>query len=196
MVGIAVVVPKSWSRSVNSDPHQMAVEAERPFTRIKYRTACLLFCGVEVALIQRRRSDGDHYSIPGGNVDQGEDIHDALRRELAEELHLDLDDADGLQLAWLQDQMVHRPGPTPAPRKLHLVFRAFITETVRGGLAPVEHDDLEDGDIVWLDYRELPSVHLYPDVGASAAALADPRALISASDVLLPPLNDRTFQWK
>jgi 8-oxo-dGTP diphosphatase len=128
--------------------------AELPFTRIRYRTACLLFCGSEVALIRRPRPSGDHYSIPGGNVGYGENIHDALRRELAEEVHLDLDDADGLHLAWLQDQMVHRPGNTAAPRKLHLVFRAFISESVRGGLATVEHDDIEDGDIIWLHYRK------------------------------------------
>ncbi|WP_281196208.1 NUDIX hydrolase [Microtetraspora malaysiensis] len=163
---------------------------------MKHRTACLLFCGSEVALIRRPRSGGDHYSIPGGNVGHAEDIHDALRRELAEELRLDLDDADGLHLAWLQDQMVHRPGNTAAPRKLHLVFRAFISEAVRGGLATVEHDDFEDGDICWLDYRELVGIHLYPGVGVKAAALASPRAVISAADVLLPPLSDDTFQWR
>ncbi len=39
---------------------------EAPFTHIKVRTAALVFCGNEVALIRRNRADSTHYTPPGG----------------------------------------------------------------------------------------------------------------------------------
>jgi ADP-ribose pyrophosphatase YjhB (NUDIX family) len=87
-----------------------------PFSRVKIRVGALVFCGENVALIRRDRPAGSHYTPPGGNVEPGEDILDALRRELAEELHLSPGDATAPELCWVQDQMVTRPGPTTPPR--------------------------------------------------------------------------------
>lgn len=66
-----------------------------PFSRIKIRTSALVFCGDEVALIRRERADSVHCTTIGGNVEDGEPLPEALRRELAEELALDLDQAQG-----------------------------------------------------------------------------------------------------
>ncbi|MEU6721150.1 NUDIX hydrolase [Nonomuraea sp. NPDC046802] len=53
----------------------------------------------KLALIRRNRPNGSHYTPPGGNVNPGEDLLDALRRELAEELRLNLDDATQAETA-------------------------------------------------------------------------------------------------
>lgn len=97
------------------------------FARIKIRTGALVFCGDYVALIRRNRSGSTHYTPPGGDVEHGEDLDAALARELAEELDLDIDQAEGGDLMWVVDQRVTRPGPTPPPRKLHLIYRLHIT---------------------------------------------------------------------
>ncbi|MET9605942.1 NUDIX domain-containing protein [Streptomyces sp. NPDC006512] len=55
-----------------------------PFSRIKIRTGALVFCGDDVALVRRDRAHATHYTPPGGNVEDGEDLVAALRRELAE----------------------------------------------------------------------------------------------------------------
>lgn len=169
-----------------------------PFARVKIRTGALVFCGNDVALIRRDRTTGSHYTPPGGNVEPGEDLHHALRRELAEELRLDLDDATGLQLCWLQDQMVTRPGPTPPPRKLHLIFRAFITPGVRATLAVIEYDQLpggghERGVIEWVGYRKTADLPLFPLIGPALAALPSPDAPIGAP--LLEPVTDANYTW-
>jgi 8-oxo-dGTP diphosphatase len=157
----------------------MASPAEpAPFSRIKIRAAALVFCGEDVALIRRDRPAGSHYTPPGGNTEPGEDILDALRRELAEELRLSLADAtepalcwiaDATEpaLCWIQDQMVTRPGPTAPPRKLHLIFRCFITPAIRATLATVEYDEQPDGTqepgiIEWISYRKLAGLPLFP----------------------------------
>ncbi|WP_246094302.1 NUDIX domain-containing protein [Streptomyces griseofuscus] len=101
-------------------------EPRVPFSRIKIRTGALVFCGDEVALIRRDRAGSVHYTPPGGNVEEGEDLRQALRRELAEELDLDIDPAEGGDLMWVVDQRVTRPGPTPPPRKLHPPIGAVL----------------------------------------------------------------------
>jgi ADP-ribose pyrophosphatase YjhB (NUDIX family) len=170
-----------------------------PFSRVKMRTGALVFCGDDVALIRRDRPTGSHYTPPGGNVETGEDLHDALRRELAEELHLDLADATTPELCWVQDQMVTRPGPTPPPRKLHLIFRCFITAEVRTRLATIEYDELPDGSsepgiIEWVNYRNTAEIPLFPLIGVALAHLPTPYAAIG--NPLLPAATDANYTWR
>lgn len=192
---------------------------------------------------RRDHATSNHYTPPGGNVEPGEPLPAALRRELAEEfeldldhasyrhsccgwsisasralapprhrasytsstgctspreLKLDLDRATWPQLCWVQDQMVSRPGPTAPPRKLHFVFRVHVDSRVRSGLATVEHEelpngDVEEGEFVWVDYRSVRNLQLYPALGSALAALASPNA--PPSNVLLPALTDQTYRW-
>ncbi|MEU2971239.1 NUDIX domain-containing protein [Nocardiopsis alba] len=75
-----------------------------PFSRIKIRVGALVFCGERVALIRRDRPDSVHYTPPGGNVEPGEDLEVALRRELEEELALDPAEVGSPELLWVVDQ--------------------------------------------------------------------------------------------
>ncbi|WP_046776947.1 NUDIX domain-containing protein [Streptomyces yangpuensis] len=169
-----------------------------PFSRIKIRTAALVFCGDEVALIRRDRPGSTHYSPPGGNVEDGEDLTCALRRELAEELALDIDRAEGGDLLWVVDQRVSRPGPTPPPRKLHLIHRLHITPAVRATLAVEERDEQPDGSheigvIEWIDYRKVAGLPVFPPIGAALAALPGPRA--ATADAALEAVTDDNYTW-
>ncbi|GAA0316284.1 hypothetical protein GCM10010302_64230 [Streptomyces polychromogenes] len=169
-----------------------------PFSRVKIRVGALVFCGDEVALIRRDRDGAVHYTPPGGNVEDGEDLTAALRRELEEELALDTDRAEGGDLLWVVDQRVTRPGPTPPPRKLHLVYRLHVTPDVRASLAAYEHDELPDGGhdigvIEWIDYRQTAALPLFPPLGPALAALPDPRATVA--DAALDAVTDETYTW-
>ncbi|MFC5185145.1 NUDIX hydrolase [Actinomadura harenae] len=167
------------------------------FTRIKIRVGALVFHADEVALIHRVRRAAPLHTVPGGNVEPAEDLLAALRRELAEELALDLADATPPRLLWTVDQMVTRPGPTPSPRKLHLVYRVHITGDVRRTLATEETDDTPGGHdvgrIVWVPYRDTAGLSLYPPVAARLAALPSPDAPVT--DAAVPPFNDTNYSW-
>ncbi|MFF3013435.1 NUDIX domain-containing protein [Streptomyces sp. NPDC057939] len=169
-----------------------------PFSRIKVRVGALVFCGDDVALIRRDRDGSTHYTPPGGNVEDGEGFEEALRRELAEELELDVDRAEGGDLLWVVDQRVSRPGPTPAPRKLHLIHRLHITPEVRAGLAEQEWDELPDGShelgtVEWVDYRRTAELPIFPPIGPALAALAGPRAAVA--DAALGAVTDDNYTW-
>ncbi|MFD4172416.1 NUDIX domain-containing protein [Streptomyces anulatus] len=169
-----------------------------PFSRIKIRTGALVFCGDDVALIRRDRADSTHYTPPGGNVEHGEDLDAALARELAEELCLDTTQAEGGDLLWVVDQRVTRPGPTPPPRKLHMIYRFHITPDIRATLAEQELDELPDGSheagvIEWIDYRKTAELSIFPPIGPALAALAGPRAAVT--DAALEAVTDENYIW-
>jgi 8-oxo-dGTP diphosphatase len=169
-----------------------------PFSQIRIRVGALVFCGTDVAFIRRDRVDSVHYALPGGNVEPGEDLRLALRRELAEELDLDADRAEGGALLWVVDQRVSRPGPTPAPRKLHLIHRLHVTPELRADLASVERDELPDGShetgvVEWIDYRKTAGLPIYPPVGPALAALPHPRATVA--DAGLEAFTDANYTW-
>lgn len=171
---------------------------ETPFTRLKIRSSALVFCGDEVALIRRDRVDSVHYTTIGGNVEGPEPLPDALRRELAEELRLDAGQAEGGELLWVVDQRVSRPGPTPPPRKLHLIYRYHVTEDVRTTLAEQELDELADGShevgiIEWIDYRKTADLPLFPPIGTALAALPSLRAHVANAE--LPAVTDQNYRW-
>ncbi|MFE6866580.1 NUDIX domain-containing protein [Kitasatospora sp. NPDC057692] len=88
-----------------------------PFSRIKVRVTGLVFCGNDVALLRRNRADSVHYTTIGGNVHDGEDYREAVRRELDEELGLGRDLASTEpELIWMADARISRPGPA-RPRR-------------------------------------------------------------------------------
>ncbi|MFD6204289.1 hypothetical protein ACWCQF_30520 [Streptomyces rubiginosohelvolus] len=108
------------------------------------------------------------------------------------------DQAEGGDLMWVVDQRVTRPGPTPPPRKLHLIYRLHITPEVRAALAEVELDERPDGShetgvIEWVDYRRTAELPICPPVGAALAALPHPRATVT--DAALEAVTDDNYTW-
>lgn len=169
-----------------------------PFSRIKIRVGALVFCEERVALIRRDRPDSVHYTPPGGNVEPGEDLEVALRRELEEELALDPAEVGSPELLWVVDQRVTRPGRRPSPRKLHLLYRLHIAPAVQEGLAKEEYDLQADGSyevgvVEWVHHRDTAELPLFPPIGPALASLPDPRAVVA--DASLGAVTDEDHTW-
>ncbi|WP_035844125.1 NUDIX hydrolase [Kitasatospora azatica] len=170
-----------------------------PFSRIKVRVTGLVFCGDDIALLRRDRADSVHYTTIGGNVQDGEDYREAVRRELEEELGLGRDQASTEpELIWMADARISRPGPTPPPRKFHLIYRLHVTPEVRAGLATQEFDELPDGShevgaVEWHDYRKVDGLPLFPPIGKQIAELDAPTAPVHRFE--LEPITDENYTW-
>ena len=166
----------------------------QPFGVIKIRVCALVSSKGQVAVIERKRGGLATYTVPGGNVDAGEDLGEALRRELREELGLDVALLQiQPKLIAVQDQMVTRPGNTPPPRKLHCIFGLSIDELHRSEIALLENDDLGVGEIVWRDPYHLRNCKLYPAI--QDLFLRPWSADIDVGVVLLNPMNDQNYRW-
>ncbi len=153
--------------------------------------ALLLYDGC-LALIRRERPDGAQYSLPGGLVEPGEDPADTLRRELLEELGLDL---GGLpeppRLCFVQEQETLRPGEATLFRRRHLVFTASLADHLHATVATTEQDDPDRAPVEWIPLTDATSLHLYPDVGP----VLD-QAEQSGGPLLLAPMTDETYRWR
>lgn len=163
------------------------------FTTIKIRVAAAVTYRGRVALIQRTRDTAGQYTVPGGNVEHREPIPAALRRELREELCLDLDADTPLRLLAVQDQMVSRPGDTPPPRKLHLLFHVPVTDAQYASMGGTQYDDGSFGQVVLVGLADVAGLHVYPDVAASLTALRDTE---TSAAMLLPAMTDDTYTWR
>ncbi|WP_237110117.1 NUDIX hydrolase [Nonomuraea sp. MG754425] len=170
-----------------------------PFGTIKVRVSAVVFCGDEVAFLRRDRPGGRHlFTTIGGNVHAGEPFEAALTRELEEELALAPGAGTEPELLWVMDVRVTRPGTTPSPRKLHLVYRLHVSPDVRRGLARHEFDEVaggryEIGHVRWIDYRRAGELTLFPPIGGALARLSDPFA--RPGSVELAAVTDADWAW-
>lgn len=106
-------------------------------------------------LLAARRTEPPHlaggWELPGGKVDPGEGLVDALHRELAEELGVEVE---------LGDELL---GPDPDvegwPVTAALRMRVWLVRVVDGVPAPIEsHDALTTlGPGRWMDVAWLPA---------------------------------------
>jgi 8-oxo-dGTP pyrophosphatase MutT (NUDIX family) len=167
-----------------------------PATALTVRACCVILHDGQMALIQRRRPDGDQYSVPGGIVHADEEVPAALARELSEELCLDLSVLPCQpELRWVQDQITTRPGKTDPFRRLHLIHvLPDLPASARHAMAATEQNAEDEARIIWAEIGQAARLHLYPAAGDAIATLAGTGS--QPGPVLLPPITDRTFRWR
>lgn len=107
-----------------------------------------------VLTIRFNYSGRDVFALPGGGVERGEPVLDALVREWRDELGFRITPG---RLLLVGDA----PGDKRHPRTLHLVFEA--EEVV--GKGRLIRSESGGSDISWIPLDELAEVSLYPDVG-------------------------------
>lgn len=99
----------------------------------------------EVLLVYRKRNpEKDHWSLPGGKVELYETLEDAVKRELKEELNLEiqLDDLLCVTNHILPNESVHFVAPT------------FLAHIEQGNPCLMEPDAL--GGMGWFPLDDLP----------------------------------------
>ena len=99
----------------------------------------------KLLLVKRRRApEAGHWNLPGGKVDFGERVEDAVRREIAEELGVGIELIRPLALV----QMIGLDGQ-------HWVSPTYLARIVSGeprNLEPEKHEAL-----VWAALDDLPA---------------------------------------
>lgn len=117
-----------------------------------------IFRGPDLLLVRRARSPGKgFYSLPGGRVEYGESLVEALRREVAEETALEI---EIVELAGYREVL---PGPDNAG---HYLIMSFAARWVYGD--PVLNDELDD--FRWIRPEEIGEFKVTGGLPAVVAA--------------------------
>jgi 8-oxo-dGTP diphosphatase len=129
------------------------------------RSAVVIVRGVEIALIQRIRGGAKYYLFPGGQVEPGESIEGAARREALEELGVEVE---------LGQMVAER---TSDPRQVF--FSAKITGGHFGSGLGVELSSPENSERgsytpVWIPIGSLDAIDIRPKSLADSI-VEDPR---------------------
>jgi ADP-ribose pyrophosphatase len=129
-----------WGANQAADPIVLRLTQDKP--------------GVEAVLIKRR--DNGAWAIPGGMVDAGEQVDDALARELLEETNLRLDFSSA---ALIYQGIVDDPRNTDNAWMETTAKLVVVDENESAKLQPKAGDDAADAQWVLLTEEVLQSLY-------------------------------------
>ena len=109
-------------------------------------TAVILNDDNEILLLQRNKApEAGNWSVPGGAVEFGETMEDALKRELYEELGIEIEIIKPLTFT---DHI-------PSPKSTHWVVATFLAKIISGEVTnkePEKHQQL-----AWFSLTDIPA---------------------------------------
>ncbi len=137
-------------------PHDLIDNENRYHIRI--RTSAILMQHNRILLLEYIYGHDTVYQIPGGNLQTHEELRESVRRELLEELDLEVHIGKLLHTV-----IVHEPDSGI----LHCVFLGNIIE----GRPTVNPHHTSAQGCHWIDVRDIDKLNLYPNIGKSIKAI-------------------------
>lgn len=133
-------------------------------------TNALIIKGGCVLAVEINDENGLHYNLPGGGVEEGETVHEALKRELIEETSVREVSIERLVLVW-----EYTPTDAHAPYgKTHKIHMVFEVKTNQEPKFP-ENPDKNHTSLKWLPLSELSTLPLIPNLSIINDLLEKPR---------------------
>ena len=121
---------------------------------MKVRPSAIIVKDQAILTLRYRYQSTDVFALPGGNPDPGESLHDALCRELTEELCVQVNVGEMVVCGEVIWKEISR-------ETLHMVFSAEIPE----GIPLINPEQTTALELVWLPVSELHLHLLYPNFG-------------------------------
>jgi ADP-ribose pyrophosphatase YjhB (NUDIX family) len=123
----------------------------------RLRVSAILHRGTQVLLVRHRKDGRDYWLLPGGGVEGGEQLEDALRRELREECDLpDVQPVGPIALA----ETIAPLGSSSRRHIVHLIFEAPLPESI----VHMASSDPAVGNHRLFDISDLSEIDLRPPI--------------------------------
>jgi 8-oxo-dGTP diphosphatase len=127
----------------------------------RIRVGALLRQGDAVLLLNQQKGGRSYWMLPGGGVEEGESLHVALARELAEECGLEGLTLDG-PIAIVES--IAPAGLRPRKHVVHVIFHADVSERSLESVASVDgairgHRLMRANELAAVDLR--PPIHRF-----------------------------------
>jgi len=119
----------------------------------RIRAAAIILRGSKILLARHEKEGRSYWVLPGGGVDFGETVGEALVREVREEA--------GFQVRL--GELVMLNDSIPPDRHRHILNLYFLAE-ITGGELRVGQDDKRLRDVRFVEIDSLPELILYPDI--------------------------------
>lgn len=126
--------------------------ADSPGVAPRIRVAPVILQDGRLLLVRHTKGDRTYWLLPGGGVEYGESLAEALRREVQEETGLEVEVG---ALLFANDSI-------PPDRSRHVVNLYFLARVVGGALEVGDEQNLAELRFVSMD--ELSRLEFYPDV--------------------------------
>lgn len=121
-----------------------------------------------ILLVECEDTTGLHYNLPGGGVEAGESIVGALKREVREEVSVEIEVGSLLfVIEYEPNRNAGWAGTTPV---LSLIFDCQLSKKAQPHL-PEKPDEYQTG-VKWIKLAELESVELLPHISDRIIAYA------------------------
>ncbi|MGD6833054.1 NUDIX domain-containing protein [Sutcliffiella halmapala] len=125
---------------------------------IRVRAASIIIKNDAILMVEFDDENGLHYNLPGGGVEQGESVRDAVIREAKEEADVDVEVGP---LAFVYEYVPLRDNFKYGERYNLTLF--FECQLLKGTIAkmPEKGDDHQTG-VRWVPFENLDGIVLYP----------------------------------
>jgi 8-oxo-dGTP diphosphatase len=124
----------------------------------RIRVAGLLRRGDAVLLCNHRKGELSYWLLPGGGVEEGETMEEALRRELAEEC--------GLSDVYVEGPIavVESIGPPDIRPRKHVVHVIFYASVADDRYAAISSEDSTIRGHRLVEVSEVPALPIHPPI--------------------------------
>lgn len=146
---------------------------------IRLNVAAVIVREDKILLVEFDDETGLHYNLPGGGVEFGESVYEALRREVLEETHAEIESIGHMLMAWeyIGTKQDYKYGDA---HKVALVFPCTLKADSEPHFPP--NPDLHQTGIRWVKLDELHTIALIPDIAGRLEPLL--RESIQPIDIL------------
>ena len=141
---------------------------------IRVRASALILQNDAILLVEFDDGNGLHYNLPGGGVEKGETLIDAVKREAREEASVDIEVGD---VAFLYEYAPFKnKNKYGSIHSLTTIFDCTLKEGEEPSISPTP--DSNQTAVKWIPLNELSQIVLYPNIREEIVAYVQKRRTI------------------